>query len=85
LNNTQINQNNNEISKNKYDNNYCNLNNGEKNINKENLNEKKRISLNVNSPKFTRKTIENDIPTFNPLSNMTVPFNKFDEFDPSSN
>lgn len=47
--------------------------------------DKKKISLNVNSPKFTRKSIANDIPTFNPLSNIAMPFNKFDKFDPNTN
>lgn len=62
------------------------LNNPEK-INCENKenHDKKKFSLNVNSPKFTRKSIANEIPTFNPLSSMTMTFNKFDKFDPSSN
>jgi hypothetical protein len=61
------------------------VNNPEKlNENTENI-DKKKFSLNVNSPRFDGKSIANDIPTFNPLSNMTLPYNKFDEFDPSAN
>ncbi len=87
LNNAQIKSNiinQNEIHKGKYEKNDYSVNNPEKNANENNLIEKKRISLNINSPKFTRKSIENDIPTFNPLSNITLQFNKFDRFDPSS-
>lgn len=58
----------------------------EKDNSKKETAEKKRISLNVNSPKFVRKNPEiTDIPTFNPLSSINAPFNKFDQYDPSNN
>lgn len=56
----------------------------------ENKEEKKKIKLNVDSPKFTAKAnpkIAENL-TFNPLNNISNnnknAFNKFDEFDPSS-
>lgn len=52
--------------------------------------EKKKVKLNVDSPKFTAKQPpKNDTLTFNPLASMGAGgkngFNKFDEFDPSAN
>ncbi len=54
--------------------------------------DKKKIKLNVDSPKFTFKANPiNDNITFNPLNNININngnsknvFNKFDEYDPSS-
>ena len=54
--------------------------------------EKKKVKLNVDSPKFTAKANpKNDNLTFNPLASMGAnpavknAYNKFDEFDPSAN
>lgn len=74
-----------DIHRNNVDNSNGNLNNTEKENSKGNDLEKPRFSLNINSPNFTTKNIIADFPTFNPLSNMNLPYNKFDEFDPSAN
>lgn len=58
-------------------------------INNDENTEKKKIKLNVDSPKFTAKAMpKTDNMTFNPLNNLSNhknSFNKFDEFDPSAN